>query len=72
VHERFFEKVEERRARVVPEDGEEPARGQPRCPDREELVEPQRAMNEEPRARESGEQSDDRGRRERETVAALR
>ena len=72
VHERFFKKVEERRARVVPEDGEELAWGQPRCPDREDLVEPQRAVNEEPRARESGEQSDDRGRRERETVAALR
>jgi hypothetical protein len=72
MHEGFLEEVEERRARVVLEDGEEPARGEPRGPDREDLVEPQRPVNEKPRARESGEESDDRGRRERETVPALR
>jgi hypothetical protein len=72
MHERLLEEVEERRARVVLEYVEKPAGGEPLGPDREDLVEPQRAMDEKPRARESGEESDDRGRRERETVPALR
>ena len=70
--ERLLEEIEEGRSRVVLESRDEIAERQPRGPYREDLVEPQRAVKKEPDPRENGSDGDDRDRRERETVSALR
>ena len=57
--ERLFEKVEERRPGVRTQDADELGRGEPRNPDREDFVVPERARDEQPQASGNGKSGSD-------------
>ena len=71
-HERLLEEIEERRSRVVGKSVHERAEGKPRCPESEDLVEPQRAVDCEPEPRRARNEDDEESSREREARATLR
>lgn len=70
--ERLLQEIEKRRPGVAAQDLQELTEREPRRPEGEDLVEPDRALKKEPGARRNGRDGDDRDRCERETVSTLR